>query len=166
MTTTELINKLWEMMRPMDEDLQILSGRNDDKFSQKVRNLTAHKTFERFGYARYKNGYIEITSDGKLHLKNNKYFLKYLLLNNFAYSNLIESLQNVEKNQDKKKIKIFDENVVVQEGTMKRTETAVYERSTTLRKYAMQYFSINEKIYCKCCNFNFQYFPDFDYVTP
>ena len=54
-TTTELIQKLRDIMKPSGRDLDILSGRNDDKFSQKVRNLRAHSTFERFGYAEYKD---------------------------------------------------------------------------------------------------------------
>ncbi len=53
-TTSELIEKLRLIMKPSGEDLQILLGRNDDKFSQKVRNLKAHEAFERFGYAQYK----------------------------------------------------------------------------------------------------------------
>ena len=50
-TTSELNPKLRDIMKPMGEDVKILSGRKDDKFSQKVRNLKAHNTFERFGYA-------------------------------------------------------------------------------------------------------------------
>ena len=52
-TTSELIQKLRLIMKPSGEDLAILSGRTDDKFSQKVRNLKAHNTFERLGYAKY-----------------------------------------------------------------------------------------------------------------
>ena len=55
-TTSDLISKLRDIMKPSGEDLKILSGRTDDKFSQKVRNLKAHSTFERFGYAQYKGG--------------------------------------------------------------------------------------------------------------
>lgn len=36
-TTSELIQKLREIMKPAGEDLEILSGRPDDKFYQKVR---------------------------------------------------------------------------------------------------------------------------------
>ncbi len=31
-------------MEPSGEDLQILQDRNDDKFSQKVRNIKSHDT--------------------------------------------------------------------------------------------------------------------------
>jgi predicted HNH restriction endonuclease len=157
-TTSELIQKLREIMKPIGEDLQILAGRNDDKFSQKVRNLIAHRTFERFGYAEYDAGQIGITSDGKLHLQNNQDILKYLLINDFTYADLTENLRKVEKNQNKKKIETFDENIIIQEGTKKLTEIATYNRSTTLRNYAIQHFSNDSKINCYCCNFNFQDF--------
>lgn len=52
-TTSELIAKLRDVLNPQGEDLKILEGRNDDKFSQKVRNLTAHRTLERYEYAKY-----------------------------------------------------------------------------------------------------------------
>jgi predicted HNH restriction endonuclease len=157
-TTSELIQKLREIMRPAGEDLKILAGRNDDKFSQKVRNLTAHKTFQRNDFAQYKDGYIEITNNGRLHLQENQEILKYLLINDFSYIDLTENLRKIEDNQNKKKIEVFDENIIIQEGRKKLVETAVYERSLTLRNYAIRHFCIGEKIFCQCCNFNFQDF--------
>ena len=41
-TTTDLINDLTIAFNPTGEDAQILSGRNNTKFSQKVRNLKSH----------------------------------------------------------------------------------------------------------------------------
>jgi hypothetical protein len=38
----ELIDAVRQQMRPDGEDCEILSDRNDDKFSQKVRNLKSH----------------------------------------------------------------------------------------------------------------------------
>jgi hypothetical protein len=159
-TTTELIQKLRDIMKPTGEDLKILAGRNDDKFSQKVRNLIAHRTFERYGYAEYDAGQkrIGITNDGKLHLQNNRDILKYLLINDFTYTDLMENLRKVEKNQNKKNIETFDENIIIQEGTKKLTQVAIYNRSTTLRNYAIQHFAHDNHINCHCCNFNFQDF--------
>lgn len=158
-TTSDLIKKLRDIMKPVGEDLQILSGRSDDKFSQKVRNLRAHGTFERFGYAEYKgaarNGYVEISSDGKAHLKQNHDILKYLLINDFSYSDLTENLRKVEANENKQKIEVFDENIIIQEGNKKLTEVSVYERSSILRNYAIQHFTIDDRISCSCCTFNF-----------
>lgn len=42
--TSELIDEARRIMKPDGEDLEILEGRNDDKFSQKVRNLKSHDT--------------------------------------------------------------------------------------------------------------------------
>ncbi|MDX2196287.1 MAG: HNH endonuclease [Cytophagales bacterium] len=158
-TTSELIQKLRYIMKPVGEDLQILAGRADDKFSQKVRNLKAHSTFKRYGYAEYKGGarqgYFEITNDGKAHLNQNQDILKYLLINDFTYLDLTENLRKVEENKNQKKIETFDENVIIQEGTKRLTEVAVYERSSTLRNYAIQHFTKNDRISCTCCTFNF-----------
>ena len=158
-TTSELIPKLRDIMRPVGEDLEGLFGRNDDKFSQKVRNLKSHSTFERYGYAEYKSdsgkGYVEITDKGKEHLKQNKDILTYLLINDFSYSDLAENLKIVEENKDKKKIEIFDENIIITEGLKKITEIAIYERSKKLRDYAIQYFTDEGRISCNCCFFNF-----------
>lgn len=160
-TTSELIQKLRDIMKPSGEDLQILSGRSDDKFSQKVRNLKAHSTFERFGYAEYKgsarSGYVEITNEGKQHLEQNRDILKYLLINDFPYQILTQNLKQVEETQDRK-IQTFDENIIISEGVKKVAEVAVYERSRTLRDFAITYFTKNGKINCSCCAFNFEDF--------
>lgn len=42
--TSGLIDACRARMRPDGEDLDILDDRNDDKFSQKVRNLKSHDT--------------------------------------------------------------------------------------------------------------------------
>src|SRR5690606_3871424 len=135
-TTSELIEKNRLIMMPIGEDLEILKGRNDDKFSQKVRNLKAHETFERFGYDQYKGesrkGYVEITKEGKNHLKDNQEILNYLLVNDFEYSDLTENLRKVEDNKGRRKIQTFDENIIIQEGIKKVAQVKVYERSSKL----------------------------------
>lgn len=40
--TSELIAEARRIMKPTGEDLEILDQRNDDKFSQKVRNIKSH----------------------------------------------------------------------------------------------------------------------------
>lgn len=44
--TSSLIDKVRSIMKPSGEDLEILCNRNDDKFSQKVRNIKSHKSLE------------------------------------------------------------------------------------------------------------------------
>ncbi|MEG2172287.1 MAG: hypothetical protein RRY29_03390 [Desulfovibrionaceae bacterium] len=70
-TTSELIAALRVKLHPHGEDLDVLEGRSDDKFSQIVRNLRSHKTFERMGVARYSKGAgekVSITTYGRLFL--------------------------------------------------------------------------------------------------
>ncbi len=158
-TTSELKEKLRLIMNPSGNDLDILQGRNDDKFSQKVRNLKAHNTFERYGYAQYKGearkGFVEITNKGLNHLKINKEILNYLLVNDFKYSDLAEKLREVEDNKNKREIQTFDENIMIQEGIKKVATIKKYERSTKLRNYAIEHFTKNGHISCSCCTFDF-----------
>ena len=51
-------------MNPSGEDLEMLSNRNDDKFSQKVRNIKSHKTLENKGYAKFYDDKFFITEKG------------------------------------------------------------------------------------------------------
>lgn len=50
-STSDLISGLTEVLHPTGVDAEILSGRSDTYFSQKVRNLKSHDTFQRDNYA-------------------------------------------------------------------------------------------------------------------
>jgi hypothetical protein len=63
--TTDLIRRLEEWFQPEGEDNEILDGRADTKFSQKVRNLKSHKTLEKAGYAVDIDDGFELTDAGK-----------------------------------------------------------------------------------------------------
>ena len=71
-TTSDLLELLRQNLKPTGEDLKILENRNDDKFSQKVRNLKSHKTLENLGYARFHNNCFFITDKGKAELLNSE----------------------------------------------------------------------------------------------
>ena len=73
-TTTDLIAEMEDHFKPVGEDAQIIEGRQDTKFSQKVRNLVSHRgspasMFSK-GYAVYhqQTESIEITAAGRLFL--------------------------------------------------------------------------------------------------
>jgi hypothetical protein len=53
-STSEMITELRGRLRPSGIDLMILKGRNDDHFSQKVRNLVSHDTLSKKGFATYR----------------------------------------------------------------------------------------------------------------
>jgi hypothetical protein len=63
--TTDLISQLENMFKPEGEDANILEGRADTKFSQKVRNLKSHKTLETAGLATAIYRGFKITVEGK-----------------------------------------------------------------------------------------------------
>lgn len=42
-TTTDLILELETIMKPSGKDLEVIDGRSDTYFSQKVRNLVSHR---------------------------------------------------------------------------------------------------------------------------
>ena len=119
------------------------------KFSQKVRNLKAHDTFERYGYAKYDEGIFTITDKGMNYLKTNMDKLKYLLVNDFNWEDLKNGLDEVQKsNVHNRKIEVFDETLMIQEGVKKLMEKSVYERSAKLREAAIKHFTKNWNLIC------------------
>jgi hypothetical protein len=72
LSTTDLIDKLRTLLNPNGDDLKKLKNRNDDSFSQKVRNLKSHNSFtgEKNEFVIYNNGIYTITEKGKIHIKN------------------------------------------------------------------------------------------------
>ena len=72
--TTKLIEVLTDEFQPDGVDAQILEGRNDTHFSQKVRNLVSHRdgntSMFTKGYATYhsQNESIRITDEGRFFL--------------------------------------------------------------------------------------------------
>ena len=70
----ELKPKLEELVKPNNEDLKTLKNRTDNKASQKIRNLTSHKTLIKDGYSDYntKTKVYTITEKGNKYLKQVK----------------------------------------------------------------------------------------------
>lgn len=75
--TADLIKELEDILSPDGEDIVILAGRSDTKFSQKVRNLVSHHTIDQkgLGYVNSeqegRNWYHTITSSGEEYLHTN-----------------------------------------------------------------------------------------------
>jgi len=64
-STTELISVLRVFYTPDGEDIAIIKNRSDDYFSQKVRNLKAHNTLGKLGYAISTENGWELTEAGE-----------------------------------------------------------------------------------------------------
>ncbi len=107
-TTTELSNLLRDIMKPSGEDLEILANRSDDKFSQIIRNLTAsERSFVKNGFIARESGKnkpLHITEKGKQYLSENIDIVKYLLSNDFEYTDILSSFKTIEKEKKKNRI--------------------------------------------------------------
>jgi hypothetical protein len=72
-TTADLIAELEALFNPTGKDAEIIEGRSDTHFSQKVRNLVSHKknNFIAEGYAKHITNLhaLQITDAGKELLK-------------------------------------------------------------------------------------------------
>ncbi len=148
-TTSELIKRLTDIMRPSGIDAEILSGRNDTYFSQKVRNLRSHDTLVAPGYAEYADkGYV-ITPLGRDFVKERMESLRYLLSSDFDYEDVRERLDDVTDG----KVIPYDE--LVSEGESMTVTAAVYERSRKLRDAAIDHYSRDGVLTCDCCGFEF-----------
>lgn len=65
MKTSEIIEALEQYFAPEGEDSEILAGRRDTRFSQKVRNLKSHHTLEKAGLAEEIEEGFRITQRGR-----------------------------------------------------------------------------------------------------
>ncbi|AYQ57712.1 Hnh endonuclease [Bathymodiolus thermophilus thioautotrophic gill symbiont] len=165
-TTTEMKEDLVEIFKPTGKDNELAGTRGDTLFTQKVRNLKSHDKLEKLGYAVYHekidgepSGRFEITVAGRQYLDKNMDIVDYLLNNTFSSEDLKVAFATVYNNRDKvKKIEIFDENATVVEGTQAIARTKVYKRSNKLRKKAIQFYTVNDRIKCQACCFDFEEF--------
>lgn len=163
-TTSGLIQKLIQILKPTGEDAELLSGRSDTKFSQIVRNIKSHETLEKKGYVIYSPGEIRrtggnfnITPKGQAFLDENQEIVDYLLLHGFPYDSVVGTIQKITEAKTKgKQIKIIDENLVIREGRRRQRKSVAYERSDDVRKAAIEYYRLeNDQIVCDICGFNF-----------
>lgn len=150
LTTSELIILLSNELEISGHDVEILSGRNDTYFSQKVRNLVSHRTLENKGLAIYKklsrDGLHKITDEGEKYLLENINNFTFILDNNFS--------------EDQRKI-IIDRDysdLIIEEGFTKFSQIKTKARSRKLVNIAKEHYSQNGKIFCSACNFNFEDF--------
>jgi predicted HNH restriction endonuclease len=166
-TTTELKKKLEIILKPQGEDLDILSGRKDSAFTQKVRNLKSHDTFSKYTdkeLATYKrqgnDGRFTITKEGYELLNKNYDFLKSIVSNDFQWQDTKDVLDEFAFSlKHKRKMNYIDEDTIIREGYKKQINATVYERSRKLRDAAFEYYkSPDGSIVCEGCDFDFKLF--------
>jgi len=157
-TTSRLKQLLMNLLKPTGKDAEIARGRKDIYFEQKVRNLVSHRTLEKPGYAIYTeaNSTHTITEKGKKFLQTNIDALEYLLSGDFGYHDIQSDLVILTNiGEHKKKILIYEENLVIEEGNRQTKNITVYERSKTLRDAAISHHTVNGHIKCSVCSFDF-----------
>jgi len=96
LSTTDLISKLRVLLKPDDEDLEIISGRSDDKFSQKVRNLKSHNTLTNSNFCTYQDNQFTLTDIGEEYLIRNLHLLNAILPLEDYYIEFKESILNIQ----------------------------------------------------------------------
>lgn len=136
LSTTSLISELRHIIKPTGDDLTILKGRKDDKFSQKVRNLISHRTLEKLKYVEYNDGVLTLTDEGLLYLNDkdiyedyiNKYEEEYEGEEtiNFRDENFDESDENLDSNSTNEDI-IIDSIYPQASLNIERTQFSVFE---------------------------------------
>lgn len=150
-TTSELIKRLTDIMKPSGMDAEILAGRSDTYFSQKVRNLRSHDTLVAPGYAMYSDkGYV-ITKLGRDFVEERKDSLDYLLSSGFGYEDIRDRLNDVTDG----KVVPYDE--LVDEGERATVTTALRKRSRRLHDAAIKHYTDESGVLkCDCCEFEFR----------
>ena len=139
-----------------------MQGRNDDKFSQIVRNLVSHHTLDqRLGYtvlggSKSSNSTHTLSDKGLNYLQENRQSLESLLSNNLGYFETVDGVSEIaQAHAAGKKVMVFDENIFISEGRRKTVSSQVYERSNFLRDTAIDFYTKNGSIVCDACGFNF-----------
>ena len=144
--TSELIVALRERLKPEGVDLVILKGRQDDHFSQKVRNLVSHNTLVKKGLAIHQKGSQQtiflITDKGEEYVKRNTICFDYLIE------------QGYTDRQRQKAAETDFAELVIEEGALKQRSGTVYERSRKLTEMAREQLADTEgKVTCVGCGF-------------
>ena len=157
--TTKIKETLTDVFNPQGEDIKILAGRKDTKFSQIVRNLMGSH-YESNHMSEYtkkdSSRYFSLTDKGLKYVENNLAFLQYLFKNSFEYDSAIELSSKVFTSKKTKKVLIYDEDDIITEGKVSTKTAIVKERSQKLRRAAIEHYTADGKILCSVCGFDFK----------
>ena len=157
--TTKIKEVLTDVFNPQGEDAKILAGRKDTKFSQIVRNLMGSH-YESNHMSEYtkkdSSKYFSLTVEGLKYVEDNLAFLQYLFKNSFEYDSAIELSSKVFTSKKTKKVLVYDEDDTITEGKVSTKTAIVKERSQKLRRAAIEHYTVEGKIVCSVCGFDFK----------
>lgn len=144
--TSQIIEALTTILKPTGHDAEIIQGRNDTYFSQKVRNLKSHDTLETKGLATYEDGMFRITPKGLVYIEENEPLHESLEEQGFTKEQIDNEIDNDYK------------GVVIEEGTLERRNVTQRKRSDKLRTKAIEKYKAENgnKLPCKACDFDFE----------
>jgi hypothetical protein len=126
LSTSALIQQMRDLLKPTGEELERLVNRNDDRFSQKVRNLRSHRTLEKPGYCTYQkrkdDGYWTITNTGEAYLEKQQNLVNRIV--RFGFQAIEEAFthQDLEEALAERTGVEFEE-----EGTIETTITKPFD---------------------------------------
>ena len=129
--TSDLSKLLRAQLKPSGDDLTLLAGRSDDKFSQKVRNLRSRETLERKGLAIFADGKFVITEAGKSLAGDGSDIVRSLKAQGFTDS---ERQSALDRNYD---------GIVIEEGERTILNRSVARRSSVLKRVARHITSVS-----------------------
>lgn len=162
LTTTKLSQQLRDLLQPSGHDLLPLEGRNDDIFSQKVRNLKSHNTLEETGMvtrtALSSNTLWRITPDGRRFVEDHDELLDVMERESFPTVVAREALTSVAPaaRGGRRRALVFDEDGTITEGGAAPAMVNRRERSRALRDAAIAHFTKNGTIVCIACGFDYR----------
>ncbi len=156
--TSELIHSLRKLLNPSGEDLKILEGRNDDKFSQKVRNLKSHNalTSQELATEVQNNNNkttFSITPKGRKLYEKNKHSLNALFT--FPLEKTKNLFSDILENDNVDILSEDDSLFFIEGGQYTNRSQKVIKRSAKLRATAFEHYSRNGVIICSSCSFEF-----------
>jgi len=171
MITSNIIKELRNMLQPKGHDSEIINGRSDDYFSQKIRNIKSHQSLDKYVF--YDElGNWRLNDDGLIFIDNNSDVVDqiYGIVSNtsFDYFDKItfidlvvlpffprrKSSSTTISRRVVKKVIFYDENV--SEGKISSKTVIIRERSRKLREKAIEHFSdASGNIGCCICGFEF-----------
>lgn len=157
--TSQVIRELSAAFGPEGEDAEILAGRRDTKFSQKVRNLMGSH-YSANGMSAYtvkdKRGCFHLTERGERAVEENRSYLAFLFEQHFSYAETRKLAAEVYSAQGKKhRLYIYDENDVILEGGAAVRNEKVRARSGKLRQAAVDRYTVDGRLRCAVCGFDF-----------
>ncbi len=153
-TTSDLIEDLTAAFNPSGEDAQILAGRKDTKFSQKVRNLVSHRATNGMAeYTSFEQGVYSLTEAGETQLAAHLPEMDYFFSQKFEYG---DTLAVADKISSGEKVVVYEEELAVSEGKVGVKISKARKRSKALRDAALAYYTEDGQIRCSVCGFCYE----------